>query len=457
MRCDRDEESVSSDSNLGIVFSTDTIAFDTLLSSSLSSTRRLLVFNPNKSAIRFSNISLAFGRSSDYSVIINGREATSVSDEVLFGGDSLLILVAIDINPRNEDDPYIVRDSIIFEWNSNVEHVKLLAYGQDTQNLTNESLCNVVWSSDRPYTVDGTVVVEVGCTLTIEKGTHVFFNNDALLLVQGNIIAMGDSSNNIVFTSSRFDSGFDVVPGQWAGIILTEESNAQFSFCTIENSEIGIGSGYTIRVKREENRTELVPGPISNTLQTELSMSNMLIKNCSLAGVLAFNSLVQSTNALIYNCGEFLFAGLAGGTYQLYHHTLSNDPSPFLLESPSVQFADNTILDGEILTDELILDIKNSIIWGPSSEELLINNGGGSSLSLMLNSNIIRSSEEIENNFTSLENNFPGFKDPFLFDYSLDTLSFAKDKGKVLEVSIDIIGAPRDVHPDIGAFERIEN
>ncbi|MEM6735794.1 MAG: hypothetical protein AAGC64_09255 [Bacteroidota bacterium] len=457
MSCDRDEESVSSDPGLGIIFSTDTIAFDTLLSSSLSSTRRLSVFNPNKSAIRFSNISLALGRSSDYSVIINGREATSVSNEVLFGGDSLLILVAININPRNEDDPYMVKDSIVFEWNSNAEHVKLLAYGQDTRNLKNESLCDVVWDNSRPYTVDGTVVVEVGCTLTIEKGTNVFFNNDALLLVQGNIMAIGDSSNNIVFTSSRFDSGFDLVPGQWDGIILTEESNSAFSFCTIENSEIGLGAGYTVRENREENRIELVPGPISNTLQTELKMSNMRIKNCSLAGVLAFNSLVQSTNALIYNCGQFLFAGLAGGNYQLYHNTLSNDPSSFVLESPSVQFADNTIIDGDVLTDELILNIKNSIIWGPSNEELLINNGGESSLFLMLNSNIIRSSKEIENNFTSLEVNFPGFKNRFLFDYSLDTLSFAKDKGEVLEVSVDITGAPRDIYPDIGAFERIEN
>ena len=63
----------------------------------------------------------------------------------------------------------------------------------------------------------------------------------------------------------------------------------------------------------------------------------------------------------------------------------------------------------------------------------------------------------MENNFTSQEPNFPGFKDPFLFDYSLDTLAFAKDLGTSIGIVDDILGMPRDQTPDIGAYERIED
>ena len=103
-----------------------------------------------------------------------------------------------------------------------------------------------------------------------------------------------------------------------------------------------------------------------------------------------------------------------------------------------------------MITDDLFLKIDGE-------EELLVNQGGGSAISLELTTNIIKSALEVENNFTSQMLNFPGFKDPFLFDYSLDTLAFAKDQGTPIDIVDDILGMPRDETPDIGAYERIEN
>ena len=77
-------------------------------------------------------------------------------------------------------------------------------------------------------------------------------------------------------------------------------------------------------------------------------------------------------------------------------------------------------------------------------------------MATLLTTNIIKSNQEIANNFTSREFNFPGFKDPFLFDFSLDTLAFAKDKGTQIGIEDDITGRLRDASPDIGAYERIE-
>ena len=67
------EESISFDSSLSLRFSADTVAFDTLLTESRSSTKRLTVYNPNERAVQIGSISLGLGEDSDYSIIVNGK------------------------------------------------------------------------------------------------------------------------------------------------------------------------------------------------------------------------------------------------------------------------------------------------------------------------------------------------------------------------------------------------
>ncbi len=115
MGCSTQSEDVSFDPSLSLVFSNDSVAFDTLLSERRSSTQRLTVYNPNDEAVQFSEIALGKDDASDYSVIINGRASNSLSNERLAGGDSLLILVEVNIAQRNQNLPYLVKDSIIFK------------------------------------------------------------------------------------------------------------------------------------------------------------------------------------------------------------------------------------------------------------------------------------------------------------------------------------------------------
>jgi len=439
--CSLDEENISSDPNLALIFSTDTVSFDTLLSNTRSRTQRLTVINPNNDAILISNISLGNGASSDYQVVINGRESPNVINQTLLGGDSLLILIGVNATPRNLDLPFLVKDSIIFDWNSNNEHVKLIAYGQDGNTLANEVLCDQVWTNSRPYIISDTLLVAPGCELTIEKGAKVYFENDAALFIQRSLRAIGDSSEHIEFRNARFDGVFDNVPGQWNGIYFLEGSqDNEIRYADIFNGQIGLRIG----TPDEDSEPDVI-------------VANTSIFNMSFAGILAFTSDVSAQNTEIYNCGTYLVGNFAGGNYQYRHCTFSNQPSFFVLDEPSVQFSDNIVIgDGQLLADNLSVTLENSIVWGSGEEELLINNGGEAVLEVLVNTNIIRSAQELPNNFTSLEFNFPGFTDPFLFDYSLDTLAFAQDMGSVIGISEDLLGRPRDEMPDIGAYERIE-
>lgn len=435
------DESVSFDPSLPLIFSSDTVVFDTLLSERRSSTRRLTVYNPNKEAIQISEIVLGRRTNSDYSVIINGKETNTVVNERILGGDSILVLVEVNVKERNQDLPYIVKDSIIFRWNTNEEHVKLVSYGQDGNSISNISVCDEFWRKDRPYIISDTVLVSSGCQLTIEPGTQIYFENDAVMFVQGTLTAVGDSANHIVFRNARFDGIYDDVPGQWNGIYFLDGStNNEVTYAEIFNGQVGL------RVGTPDD--DEVP---------DLIVQNTEIFNMSQAGILAFTSDIEVGNTLIYNCGTYLMGGFAGGNYSLTHCTLSNEPALFVQDQPTVQFSDNIVIgEDELLTDDLKIEMTNCIIWGSGEEELLINNGGGAIVSASLFSNIIKSAQDIPNNFTSQKLNFPGFKDSFTNNYELDTLAFAKDIGTDVGYSIDFLGSRRDAMPDIGAFERIE-
>lgn len=441
MGCSTQEETISFDPNLSLVFSNDSVSFDTLLSDRRSSTRRLTVYNPNQDAIQLSEIALGKSQSSDYKVIINGRETNRLVNERIFGGDSIFILVEVNIGPRNQNLPYLVKDSIIFRWNTNEEHVKLISYGQDGNRIGKSTICDETWTSDRPYIISDTVIVAPGCQLTIERGARVYFENDAGMFVQGSLKAIGDSANHIIFRNTRFDGVYDQVPGQWDGIYFLEGSTRnEVVFAEIFNGQVGL------RVGTPDDNND-----------PDLTVENTEIYNMSLAGILAFTSDVVGTNCLVYNCGNYLVGGFAGGNYAFYHSTFSNEPALFIQDEPTVQFSDNLVIgENELLTGDLNIELVNCIVWGPAEEELLINNGGGANVIVSLQTNILRSGETIPNNFTSQEFNFPGFRDSFFNDYSLDTLSFAQDKGTDIGITIDLSGAIRDAIPDIGAFERID-
>src|SRR5688572_8283288 len=95
-------------------FSADTILFDTIFSDIGSVTERLIVINPNKNAVKISRIQLPNG-SGPYQLIINGQATNSISNLELRGGDSIYILVKVKIDPTNEENPFLIKDSVVFE------------------------------------------------------------------------------------------------------------------------------------------------------------------------------------------------------------------------------------------------------------------------------------------------------------------------------------------------------
>jgi len=441
--CEPTEEKITSDISAQLIFSSDTIIFDTLLSSVGSITKRLRIFNPNDNAIELSKLALGKGQNSPYTIWVNGEQSNSFTNEVIFGKDSLLVLVEVFIDPKDENLPFLVKDSLIVEANGNTGFVRFVAWGQDAIYIDNEIIaCNTTWTADRPYVIYDTALVNTNCKLIIEQGTRIYINNGASLFIAGSLQINGTLENKVVIRNTRFDARFENVPGQWGGIFFLEgSSDNHIEHAVIRNGSQGLRVG----------------NPDSDDL-FDLIVSNSEIKNMSISGIEAYSSDVQVTNTLIYNCGTFTMGCFLGGTYDLKHCTFTNGQSLLSSEGPSVVFTDNIVLqDNSILVEPLNASMQNCIVWGSQEEEFLISESGNSTVNLTMNNNILRSTNEaynISNNILSQERNFPGFVNDFSFDYQIDSLSNARDKGIDLGQVFDLLGTERDLMPDIGAYER---
>ena len=71
--------------------------------------------------------------------------------------------------------------------------------------------------SDSPYLVTENIYVEAGTTLTIKKGTIIFFKEDTGFYIFGGIKAIGNKDNPIIFKA--FEQG-------WEGIHSTAPTDS---------------------------------------------------------------------------------------------------------------------------------------------------------------------------------------------------------------------------------------
>ena len=444
--CTPQEEDITVDPQAMLTFSTDTLFFDTLFTDTTSFTRRFRVFNPQKNALRITDISLQQAGNSSYSLTVNGVQAESFQDQIILGEDSLLVLVTVFIPSRGEDTPFLVEDAVQFLTNGNQQQVQLVAWGQEANFFQGDSIltCNTIWTNDKPYVLYGSVLVDSLCTLTIEAGSQIYVNQNAAMLVAGSLEVQGTPQDPVLFSNVRLD--LENSPGQWIGLVFLQGSQANsLDHAIIRNAEFGVRIGT----------------PDNDTLP-DLVVSNSIIENMSTFGILAFTSDLLVYNTVVDNCIDYATAHFAGGHYQYQHCTIANYSVGIFSEQPAAIFTDNLILaDGSELIDDLYVRIQNSILWGnfQQSEELILNTAGGAFNDILVSHVMLRSSDDIfniNNNILDTDPDFPQFIDPFNFDFRLDTLSPAQDQGLDLMINKDLLGNDRDSQPDLGAYERIE-
>lgn len=436
--CTPDEEVFSELSDERLFFSTDTLFFDTLLTTKQSPSYRALLFNPNKNGVIVPSIALTSLSDSPYELTINGLSGKSFSNVKILGGDSLLILVKATLPPTGSASPELSRDYI--EIAGNTENVVIDAWGQDATFLTglNVILGNVVWDSPLPYVISDTLLVTADAILTILEGVEVVMRPGSGFFVAGSLLTEGSPESKVVFRNDRSDRDYSEAPGQWEGIFFLEGSKGNFLDHTIiKNANIGLYIGTP-----DDDDTP------------DVTLSNCLIANMASDGILAFTSDVYAYNTVVYNAGRYLLGNLAGGNYRYEHCTFTNYPSDFFRDGPAVVFSDNILLDDlTLLTAPLQASVFGSIIWGSEQEEIELNTEGGSSFLVQMGYSVLKTKRAIFDVNNNLLNINPQFYNEFLYDYRPDSLSPLINAATYLNIDLDVQGLPRDSLPDIGAYE----
>ncbi|MCP8309548.1 MAG: right-handed parallel beta-helix repeat-containing protein [archaeon] len=94
---------------------------------------------------------------------------------------------------------------------------------------------NTIWTlAGSPYIVIGDVVIDAGVSLTIEPGVVVKFTDGTNLVVDGSLIAHGNSANKITFTS---DTTMPKV-GDWGAIKI--RNHGEISYSIVEYAYVGV-------------------------------------------------------------------------------------------------------------------------------------------------------------------------------------------------------------------------
>ena len=436
-------------------FSTDTLSFDTVFQTVGSATRYFMVYNPYSVPLEIDEVRLARGSDSPFRINFNGRSATQLFDISIPADDSLYVFTEVTVDPAEND--LLEKDSLMFTVKGNYSDVKLIAYGRDV-HLINDSVVETQnWTADKPYLISNSMAVNENAVLTIEAGCQLHFSKNSRLLVLGTIIADGSAEEPIVFQGDRLEEMYSDVSGQWQGIWLTKLSKDNyFNHTEIKNAHIGI------QVDSVQN---------SNPMLTIL---NSKVQHHSVFGIYAQMSSIFAANLLAADCGYHALALTRGGAYRFYHSTIANYWRSTVRTTPSVLLNNYYVHDGAAYIYNLTeAYFGNCIITGNVKDEI----GGdfyteGVEVNYIFENTLFKISDDsgLDPNDTqhfinTIINKDPKFLDIYAYDFRLDTLSPAKDKGNKDIVNqfpellnFDILNQSRisDTAPDLGAYERIE-
>jgi len=456
-----EEEGYLSSSDVQLQFSTDSITFDTIFTTFGSTTRRFTVKNTYNENVLISRIRLAGGEFSNFRLNVNGIEGNELYEVEIPAKDSIYIFVEVTIDPNGQNLPMVVQDSIEFTTNTNLQNVRLEAYGQDFKLIRAQSINNQTWTAEKPYLVYDYAYVDSTSTLTIEPGTKIYFHDGAGLYVKGTLIADGNFQNQIKFQADRLERSYQDIPDQWDGIVLFSGShNNVMNFVTIKNANIG-----------------LQVGTIENDGYASLELSNSRIENMAYAGLFAMKSRIYSYNSVIANCGYYAAALLVGGEYEFYHTTIANYWGNYgsgVRTTPSLVISNVLLVsgsDGNSISyngDLVKATFANSIIYGNLTTELELGDNEENTFNYLFDHCILQipdttntSNKQHYINVWKGPDYNPEFVDPFdNYNYELDSLSAAIDLGKsdyarLFPVDIKNESRTDDDGPDLGAYERV--
>jgi len=418
--------------------SLDTLAFDTIWANQKSITKILKVFNTGQTNARL-EAKLLDNLDSCFSVNVNGSLLKDTRILSVDPNDSVYIFIEVRQKPSLAGKR--IQSRLSLSYDRRITNIPIIVNVQDYSLLSGICDNDISLNDQKPYLVKDSFIVNSQAKMQVNSNVKIFFNKDAYIKVKGQITVNGQLNKSVVLQGSRLDQDYNDVAGQWNGLIIERSQGENlFDYCEIKNSVYGL----------------VVTG------STDVILRNTTIQHNSYSNILVSNANLDLYNCVLGDCGSFSLASsgncklhVLGSTFANYWsafsgHGIRNTPSISIQSSASSSFyMGNTIVYGNRSEGEFQIDrieigdnrIDNSLL------------------------KIDDSTKVFSKTAHCLFNPKFKFKKPYEpnYNYSLDTLSVAKDAGNIKILSIytpyldtDILGLSRllDKAPDIGAFER---
>ncbi|MDX9892402.1 MAG: choice-of-anchor Q domain-containing protein [Bacteroidales bacterium] len=435
--------------DVSLQFSVDQVTFDTVFTTVGSTVKTFTVHNKTSSDIT-TDIRLASGSQSYYSINVDGVAGVSFDDVEIPAHDSIFVFVKVTINPGNQNTPFLVTDSIEFKTGKMQQSVNLVAYGQDAHFIVADSGPSnlrykivaganetTVWTNEKPYVVYGWAVVDSLGTLQIEPGTKIYFHVNSGLWVYryGHLQAIGNKENPIFFRSDRLDEWFDSDFTQWNRIWIMEGNKENImDYCVVTNSFVGI---------QMEAFTEYTGN--------KTIIKNSIIKNNQNSSIIARWADFEMTNCVVTSSGGCGLQ-LEVGEWTIKNSTIANYAAIGRdTTTPVVMVSNKSFFDQSSFHSTATFE--NTIIYGNYTRELVEYKTSTHSLTTSYQNCLIKTNQTLPTFVSCIRNQDPQFVDKSKLDFRLKSTSPAINAGFQNGVLLDIIGNPRTGNPDIGAYE----
>lgn len=449
------DDVIDDSSGIKLTFSEDTLLFDTVFTTVGSATQVFKIYNPSDNKIKISSIKLGKGENSPYRFNIDGINSTEVNDLELQGKDSAFVFVKVTIDPNEANAPLIQQDSLVFITNSNVQDVKLVAWGQDAYFYNRAVIgSDYVFEADKPHVIYNYLIVDSLYTLEVLAGTRINLHPGAFILVYNSatIKIKGSAEQPVIIEGDRLEDYYKTLPGQWGRIWLYAGSiNNEIDYAIIRNGETGIQAD-----------------TLGNSTNPTLKITNSRIYNMTGIGLLGQGTNIQAANCVISNCGSYAVALTLGGSYDFRHCTIGNYWNSFQRYSGLV--LNNYYIDVNENEQARPLEkayFGNCVIYGETEEELTLDKSpSAATFNYTFDHCLLKTQLQITDPahyINCIKNQEPFFRDPYIAEFQPDsTLSSVLNRGSLEVINTSSIELIRDIlqksrvsdnAPDLGAYE----
>ncbi|MCR5819692.1 MAG: hypothetical protein K6F94_01905 [Bacteroidaceae bacterium] len=352
-------------------FSTDSVRFDTLISTVPSATKTLIVYNHGDKGIRISQVALGRGADSHFRVNVDGQDMSLSAENCVYDfevrrRDSIFVRIEVTVPELDSDDIQQLEDVLVFTLESGVRHrIVLTAGGQNAYFLRGKIIRNdTTFATNLPIVVYDSLVVEQGSELTLKPGTQLLFHEGAYLRVKGKLTACGTLDSAVVFRGDRTDHMFDYLPydrlpARWEGIEIDAGSrDNRMEYVDIHSAKYGIVC--------RGNSDELSSFTLTDTIQSpHITVVNSRLHNIGGMGIDCHDAVIVVQNSEVSNTlGNCV--NLIGGVSQFTHCTLAQF-YPLDAQRGNALFFTDSIAASPIR----LCDFNNCVIVGYAEDELM--------------------------------------------------------------------------------------